>query len=208
MSKEDYNKIVEQIDKLSSNLTEEQKTTLGGALSTIKYSAQNLSDDVGTLLKETMTRKDKIREYESRESEWKQKIESFENDDTVSQLKAENEKLQGFREQVFNEKKKVFVDKYKKIKDHPNFEKVKSYIPEIKLTDDGADFTGIDDNQLLNGLSEIEKFESLNVFSNEIQKTKQTTPTTINFGDVDNLLELAKTNPEAYKKIREQKGYY
>ena len=204
MSKEDFNKIVNNVEKIASALTDEQKTQLGETLSSIKYNAQGLSDDVGTLLKETMNRKEKIRELENNVSVLSQEKEKLSNTDQVSELNKRIEELQGFKTQVFEEKKKGYIDTYKKVKDHPDFEKLKDKIL-IPIEKDGKFTLDGEDSQIISGLDKINEYQNLGLFQQK-QTRQSYTPVIVDNGDVDPV-QLAKENPEAYKEYRKQQGF-
>ena len=204
MSKEDYNKIVNDVEKIASTLTDEQKTQLGETLSSIRYNAQGLSDDVGTLLKETMSRKEKIRELESNVSILSQEKEKLSNTDQVSDLNKQIEELQGFKTQVFEEKKKGYIDTYKKVKDHPDFEKLKDKIL-IPTEKDGVFTLDGEDSQVVSGLNKINEYQGLGLFGTK-QTRQSFTPVIVDNGDVDPI-KLARTNPEAYKEYRKTQGF-
>jgi len=204
MSKEDYNKIVNNVEKIASALTEEQKAQLGETLSSIKYNAQGLSDDVGTLLKETMSRKEKIRELENNVSILSQEKEKLSNTDQVSELNKRIEELQGFKTQVFEEKKKDYINTYKRVKDHPDFEKLKDKIL-IPTEKDGEFILDGEDSQIIAGLDKISEYQNLGLFQQK-QTRQSFTPIAGVNGDFDPV-ELAKTNPEAYDKWRIEQGF-
>lgn len=206
MSKEDYNKIVNDVEKIASALPEDLKTQLGETLSSIRYNAQGLSDDVGTLLKETMSRKEKIRELENNVTILSQEKDKLSNSDQVAELNAKIEELTGFKNQVFSEKRNGYLKRIESIKDSPNFDKVKDFITLPVEKDGKLSLEGIEDDKVIKSLSELEKFEKLGIFSTQKALTPKTNPKVIDYANFDPV-KLLKEDPAAYDAWRKQQGF-
>jgi hypothetical protein len=194
-------------------LSEEEREKVSSHLSQIKYAAEGMDADRDALYKESVSRKEKLRDLESDIDKLRSEKEELENTDKVQELQSEIEKLQTFREQVYNEKRGQYKSKLKSIMEHDKFDKIKDKIavPDKKNEDDELIFDELENEQVEQSLEKIQEWEDLGIFETKKNNKRKIpashTPTTdTDFENVDPE-KLAREDPESYKRLRKQKGF-
>jgi len=129
--------------------------------SSAKRDIDELKQDLHTVNNESKTRKLKIREmteaaegFESKIAELSKKAEGD------PEHQKEFERLQAFEQSQFKEARTSWVDTYKAIKDHADFEKIKDRLTIVE--DDKWD--DVDDQKIAANLSKISELQGYGMF--------------------------------------------
>lgn len=212
MAKEDYQKIKRNLDNIKSGLDEEQREAVGQYISQIKYAAEGMEQDRNALYKESVSRKEKLRENEDKLEKLESEKQELQDTDKVQELQSQIDEYKQFKDQVYQQRKESYKKKVANLMEHDNFEKVKNKIVIPDKNDDDELVFGedIDNEQIDNSLSKVQEYEELGLFESGESKKKVSSSTPVvgdDFEDVENPLELAKNDPERYKEYREKKGY-
>lgn len=166
---------------------------LRGKLEDADLQISKLSDD--TKLKEIQA--DHKSKFEELKKGSETKIKEFETLNT--QLLESQKQLHG----IF---RKEFVTSFEKIKEHPNFEKIKDILKLPEKKEDKYDFNALSDEDVLFNKSKLAEYNSLGLFEviGGIPSVK--VPLTEKITDVD-IVELAKSNhKEARKWLDKKRG--
>lgn len=201
-----------KIAEIRRELGEEHANRLSPHLKDIEVEFRDKLDTISTVNNESKTRKLKLREYEEKIAERDAELERLRNDDTIKQIKAENERLKQLEQKVINEQKQKLSAKLSQISAHADFEKLKGTVELPEAVDGKYIVDGIEAQKVEAILSKIEEYSGLGLFATNQTRTggngqnfKTDTPAGEYYGYASPT-ELLEKRPDLYKQWRKERG--
>lgn len=201
----------EIVDSLKEDTTESVKTTL-----------ENVKREFGAMQVSLKAANEEAKTNRLKAGELRGKLEDADlqisklSDDTklkemqadyekqIGEYKTQNEKLTEAQKQLYGIFRKEFITSFDRIKEHPNFEKVKDILKIPEKKEDKYDFDSLSDEAVLFNKAKLAEYDSLGLFVVEGKSTSPQIPITEKIKDID-IVELAKTNPEEARKYLDKK---
>lgn len=190
----------------------EDSAKINSHLKELEIEYRDKLDTISSVNNESKTRKLKLREYEEKLAERDAELEKLRNDETIKQIKSENERLRKLESQVIQEKKQKLTAKLSQISAHADFEKLKKSV-ELPEGEDGAfKLDSLEPVKVDAILAKIDEYSELGLFAQNQPRTGgngQTfapNPQGKYFG-YESPVELQQKDPEKYKEYRKQRGF-
>ena len=189
----------------------EESAKINSHLKELEVEYRDKLDTISSVNNESKTRKLKLREYEEKLAEREAELEKLKNDETVKNLKAENERLKKLESMVIQEKKQKLSAKLAQISAHPDFEKLKGTVELPEPVDGKWVVDSLEFPKVETILNKIDEYSNLGLFAVNQNRTggngQSFAPTLQGkyFG-YDSPAELQQKDPERYKEYRKQRG--
>jgi len=198
--------IKEHLSKIRSEVGEEMASKIAANLNSIDIAYTDLSNNRKSIDEARVKYRDRSEELTKEIETLQGKVVALGNDETVSELTAKIEKLEGFQTQVFKENRAKFGQMFEGIQASPAFDKVKPYLELPEPKDDKYDFTNLSDEAINKNYNEGLKLQSLGLFETKpnVNIPPKAVPHGVVAGSEASMSELAKTNPEAYAEKRKE----
>ena len=209
MGKTNDQRVAKALEDIRAELDATALSSIAQHLTVVEKEYTTVSHFASSNLDEVNEKNEKIKElqigFETLKSEKEKISEEFKNIDAIKVERDEyKQKLDEFSKNINSEKKQKFITSFEQIKNHKNFDKIKSKIKLVEK-DGSPDWDALDPDDINNNLSKIEEYKELGLLG-DISERQDVLPP--GRGDVKDPLTLAKTNPAAYKAYRETKGFY
>lgn len=203
--------INEIIANVLAKVPDESKTAVEGQLKQIERSYAAMVEDVRIANSESKDRRLKLRDVESKLSEYETEIEQLKNDTTVADLTKQVEGLKSFQSQIYKQNRDTFKNKVDTYSKNSTFEKVTPLL-SIPVKDDKFDFDAMDDTAVKSGLEKLNEYEQLGIFETQTPHKPGMPPRvdqrkSSNDISGDELIRLGKENPAEAARILTEKGY-
>lgn len=201
--------IKEHMTRIRSEVGEEMASKIAGHLNSIEMAYTDLSKARGSIDEARVKYRDRADELTKEVEELQRKIVGLNNDDSVKELTEKVKKLEGFQTQVYKENREKFTKMFDNIKEHANFDKVKSNFKLGELKDDAYDNTSLSDEDVNHNINKLTEYQSLGIFGDGID-IKNIPPGKPPGGeppgkDID-IVKLAKEDPAAAAKHLSDQG--
>ena len=162
-----------QLEQVRSKLTDDQVTSVGSILTGVKSAVANLGNDLITANKESAKRKIENRELKGLQEDhdadkalWEKEKETLMQNADTTELTKKITDLEGFKKTVFDKQRNEFVESFKSISDHDNFEKTKTlyHIPTEKDDDGNLKWDTVDDAKMEANVGKLKEHITLGLF--------------------------------------------
>jgi len=164
----EFSKIIAEI---RTKLDDETVEKVGTQLKELERGINDLLDDAKSSSGESKGRKLKIREMEKETERLQDEVDKLKTDNSSEKIqkeyddmKKENESLKEYKTSVLKSRRESFVNKFDKIKESINFDKVKNDIIVPEEKEGKRAWESISDDDIEKNLSEIQKAENWGIF--------------------------------------------
>jgi hypothetical protein len=216
------NDIKGNIAEIRKVLGEENAEKVNNILSDIQSAYISVDADNKANVRESMGRKEKIREQADKISDLEDRVEKLSDTTKFKELETENIALKTFQKQVQQKSKQTLIDKVKLYSADESFAKVKDMVGLATKTEPDADgkdqivfdVDSMDDSGVNASLGKIIEYETIGVLGkvdpNGDPKPRDSKPNqqvNVKIEDpnkIDRKVQ-AKEDPEGYKKYREER---
>lgn len=208
--------IEKAIGEITQHFKEETPESVKATLENVKREFGQMQVSLSAVNTESKGRKETIRKLQDELDEALSKVSKL-SDDTqmkemqanydskISELTTEKENLLKSQNALHEIFRKEVANEIEKIKEHPNFEKVKTQIKLPEIKDNKFDFTKLSTEDVLFNKNKLSEYQALGLFESKLEPPGiAQTPRVEKFEDID-IVELAKTNPLKAREILDKR---
>jgi len=172
MSKESEQMFKNALASIRKELTPEEYGKIAAHLKTAEGEFQDVWDDFQHVYRETIDRKEKIRDKDREIEQLQDQLKSAKDNTEVEKIrgdlkamKDENEKLKQFQSEIHDQQRSKFSQMYETHKNHGDFERVKPFLKIPDEKDGKPDWQSISIDEIVKNIAEIEKARAYGSFA-------------------------------------------
>lgn len=178
MSKESDQTVKTAIAAIRKEVGAEALEKINSHLKMIEHEFSDVFEDAQSFLGESVDRKNKLREKDREIEKLKDEAEKSKDNTAFDKIKVENEalktqvaNLKKFKDDSDKSKRDSFLSIFESIKDHKDFDKIKTSLKIPELKDEKIDWESMPPEEIASNLAEIEKSKNYGLFA-DIKITK------------------------------------